>query len=91
MSAGAASDATATASAAARRPRPTTARTTLPPSTDLKRKRSERLPGLHRWLALRSRTDGEDDGRTEREGSAERRRTEKKGQSDDPDLIDDVV
>ena len=91
MSAGAARAATATASAAARRPRPTTARTTLPPSTDLKRKRSERLPGLHRWLALRSRTDGEDDRRTEREGSAERRRTETKGQSDDPDLIDDVV
>ena len=33
--------------------------------------------------------DGEDDGRTEREGSE--RRTEKNGQSDDPDLIDDVV
>ena len=89
MSAGAARAATATASAAARRPRPTTARTTLPPSTDLKRKRSERLPGLHRWLALRSRTDGEEDGKPEQEGSE--RRTEKKGQSDDPDLIDDVV
>ena len=33
--------------------------------------------------------DGEDDGRTEREGSE--RRTEKTGQSDDPDLIEDVV
>ena len=88
-SAGAASAATATASVAARRPRPTTAKTTLPPSTDLKRKRSERQPELHRWLALRRRTDGEDDGRNEQEGSE--RRTETKGQSDDPDLIDDVV
>ena len=89
MSAGATSAATATASAAAPRPRPTTARTKLPPSTDLKRKRTERQPDLHQWLALRRRTDGKDDGRTEREGPE--RRTEKNGQSDDPDLIDDVV
>ena len=88
-SAGAASAATAPASAAAPRPRPTTARTTLPPSTDLKRKRTERQPELHRWLALRRTTDGEGDGRVEGEGSE--RRTEKNGQSDDPELIDDVV
>ena len=85
----AAGAATATASAAAPRPRPTTARTTLPPSSDLKRKRTESQPDLHRWMAPRGRTDGEDYGRIEREGTD--RRTEQTGQSDDPDLIDDVV
>ena len=48
----AAGAATATASAAAPRPRPTTARTTLPPSSDLKRKRTESQPDLHRCMAL---------------------------------------
>ena len=35
----------------------------LPPSKDLKRKRTERQPELHRWMVLRRRTDEEDDGK----------------------------
>ena len=91
-SAGGASAASATASAATPRPRPTTARTKIPPSDDLQRKPTARQPDLHQWMRPQRRTErrtGSDDDRTERENTE--RTTEKTGQSDDPNLIDDVV
>ena len=91
-SAGGASAASATASAAAPRPRPTITRTKIPPSDDLQRKPAERQPDLHRWMRPQRRTErrtDSNDDRTERESTE--RTTEKTGQSDDPNLIDDVV
>ena len=80
------------ASAATTRPRPTTARTKIPPSDDLQRKPTARQPDLHQWMRPQRRTErrtDSDDDRTERESTE--RTTEKTGQSDDPNLIDDVV
>ena len=90
--AGGACAATATANAATTRPRPTTARCKIPPSDDLQRKSTARQPDLHQWMRPRRRIEGRrdsDEDRTERESTE--RLTETPGQSDDPNLIDDVV
>ena len=92
MRADGACDASATASAATARPRPTTARTKIPPSDDLQRKMTARQPDLHLWMRPRRRTErrkDRNDDRTERESTE--RTTETPGQSDDPNLIDHVV
>ena len=71
---------------------PTTVRTKIPPSVDLQRKPTARQPDLHQWMRPQRRTErrtDSDDDRTERESTE--RTTEKTGQSDDPNLIDDVV
>ena len=75
--------------AAKRAPGPKTAGTTLPPSSDLKRTKKTRQPSVSAWLR-----NQDTEPRLTLEANHQDPRHEDpevNGQSDDPQLIDDVV
>ena len=74
------------AAASAAAPGRSTATITIPPSTDLQRRATKRQKTMHHWMPRRSPAQDIQDSREHAEETPHI-----DSQSDDPDLIDDVV